>query len=684
MARKKARPAAVSTDAYEYSESTRQTLEDDAVYALEHLLLVEHRDQPGKLIPFKVNAAQRRLHDLIEMVRALRVIEQIYKLAPQEKKRALSAVGGQSPWRFSVNVKKVAAAGVGKGLRALRAIGFEINDGPVNITVGKCRRAGVSTFIEALGFMKCNFSPGFRALVMAHKGDNAKKVFRYTRSFYKFWSPKWLAFRSPTEYAARTGYTWEHDSAFEVSSSGGDNSARGDQYDYHHFSETAYYDDYTEVNAALSGAPPYAWAIEESTGNGPQGGFHQRWMGGSFIDDVLDAYDGEDADFLSSWNGYVRYFFSWLEDPEYRLPCFDWEAEHIMGTLDEYERALMKAFPETSVEQLKWRRHKIEHACTNNPAGLPPEQYFEQEFPATWEDMFQSTGRKWFDQRKLKKMLLWAKSWRPELYCWLETNTDPQRVLRGRHNCIFHKAPDPRRTYVIGADASQGLRNGDWSDALVLDRTDGLNAEEAAFLHVKVPGPEFGELLCMLAEIYNDAFLVPEVNGPGLATCQRIIDNRYPHIYHRATLDQVRNVQADVNGFRFGFHTNNATKARIMSESQQALRDGRLLLRSTLVIQQHMSYESVDGRLRAPTGEHDDAVVAAALAWFGHRSGAPPVSRRDAREATKDSAVRDPIAASIWQATLAKIGRDALRGGGRRGLRDARKGAAEAARRRSM
>ena len=220
--------------------------------------------------------------------------------------------------------------------------------------------------------------------------------------------------------------------------------------------------------------------------------------------------------------------------------------------------------------------------------------------------------------------------------------------------------PEPNKTYIIGADVAQGLRRGDWSVAIVFDRHDGTSLEEVAMLRCKVPAPVFGDMLCLLAEWYNEAYLVPEANGPGLAACARITENRYPHIYHRATMDLINNKAADNNTFRFGFLVTSATKGRILADTQEAVRNGSMRFYSAAIIEEHLAFESNDGKLSAPRGQHDDCVMAAAMAHFGHIKAAPAVNRRAwARVAEAPS--KDEVSSSIWQAVLQKIAVDQQR-----------------------
>ena len=626
--------------------------------AMEQLIRIEHRDKRGELVPLKLNTCQTRLHELIERTRAFRVVKNLLLGDEDKCARTLKRLNISPDLLFSEKVEAVYKKNVDHVMRIVyKHHGIQLSDGPCRIVVTKCRRAGVSSYIEARFFLDANFSDNLSVMVMAHKGPNARRVFKYASDFYKYWPAKWDKYRKKAEYKTKDGYAFENNSRYQVLTAGGRESARGDQYDLMHYSETAFYESYQEVNAALTAAPPHAMCIEESTGNGPQGGFYDRWQRALTLDDVIQAHDDQNAEKLAKWNGYIRFFYGWLDEPAYRMDVFDWERDQLVLSLDEHEEALRLAYPDITLEQLKWRRLKIENDCQGNEAGLPPEQFFEQEFPSCVDEVFQSQSTKWFDQQKLRQARLRASSVKPAKTIALRPDADPKPVLPGRETLTVWRTPKPGHTYCIGADVAQGLRHGDWSVAIVFDRHEGMTLEEVAMLRIKTPAPAFGELLCTLAEWYNDAFIVPEANGPGLATCTRIIENRYPHIYHRATLDLIKNKAADPNSFRFGFYMTNATKGRILSDLQESIREETTVIYSKPIFDEMASFESQDGKLSAPKGEHDDCVMALALGLFAHNKGAPPVTRRS-RSQIDPELLEDPEIADVWKSVMKKIARD--------------------------
>tara|TARA_Y100000310_G_scaffold336537_1_gene421355 strand:- start:115 stop:2085 length:1971 start_codon:yes stop_codon:yes gene_type:complete len=632
-------------------------------------LVVEDRDERSSVVPLKLNRCQEKLHELIENVRAYNIVRNA-NLHDDQKAISfatlplgVNATAGPS---IMTRIREVRAYGVDELLLDLadRRPDIYLSDGPVRVVVTKCRRGGVSSYLEGRAYLAANFTESLGAFVMAHRGPNAKRVFKYASDYFRYWNPRYEAYRKGSESERKDGYEFANNSRFTVATSGGDNAARGDQFDYYHFSETAFYDDYEEVKVALAARPAHAFIFEESTGNGPNGGFYHRAMNALPFKEVVKAHHKQDAEKLTAWNGYFLFFFGWLEDPKYREKLFGWEREHIEDTQSAEEKDLVRAGAD--MEQLQWRRTRIkEFAESDERAGLPPELFFTQEYPASPEECFVSSATKWFDQRKLKRMLGESASKRARSTVLLDSEHDPRRVSRAQSNLQVFVPPKPNHYYSVGADVAQGFKHGDWSVGVVLDYTHPGRTVEVCTLRVKCPAPAFGEMLTTLCEWYNSAFLVPEVNGPGLAACQRLVDNRYPRIYHRQTLDMVKANWSSGDSFRFGFSTNNATKGRILSDTQDAIRKGELILRHVVNIKEHQAFEAIDGKYRAPDGLHDDCVIATALAFFG-LSRAPRAQPKRAQRLLQEKQEGTPEERGkekLYEALMRKVARDATKHG---------------------
>ena len=133
-----------------------------------------------------------------------------------------------------------------------------------------------------------------------------------------------------------------------------------------------------------------------------------------------------------------------------------------MGPTPEEEKLieLFGAQGLTSNDQLYWRRQKVA------TSGI---DLFKQEYPATPEEAFLSTGRPIFNTESLNERLQKAKA-KPALkQMALEVKYDektgkplPLRVLteNARGELLIYRERSETESYTIGADVGMGIRGG--------------------------------------------------------------------------------------------------------------------------------------------------------------------------------------------------------------------------------
>ena len=231
------------------------------------------KTKAGRIIPFRHNAAQRRLMDVIEREQAL-----------------------------------------GK---------------PVRIIILKARQMGFSTLAQGLIFARTATRPNRHGLVAAHQEDSTAMLFGMSRVFYetlpqqlqvmlKTSNVQELRFENPTrdplEKNARPGLR----SRIRCVTAGGRGVGRSDTFQSVHLSELAFWSgDPKETLAGIMQAVPSSpdtLVIIESTANG-YNAFKELW----------DAAVAGESDF-------VPVFFPWYEHPEYRMTTprgAVWSAEEL-------------------------------------------------------------------------------------------------------------------------------------------------------------------------------------------------------------------------------------------------------------------------------------------------------------------------------------------------------------------
>jgi len=166
--------------------------------------------------------------------------------------------------------------------------------------------------------------------------------------------------------------------------------------------------------------------------------------------------------------------------------------------------------------------------------------------------------------------------------------------------------------YVIGADVAEGLAGGDYSAAVVLDRT---SARQAAEVRGRWPVEVFAQKLERLARHYNTALVGVERNNHGYAVLVKLREGTcgaggYPNLYHHRDRD------ASGTSRRPGWLTNAKTKPLMIDELGEALRKRLVMLHSRVLVEELAAYQyRDDGSTGAPAGMHDDLVTALAIAW---------------------------------------------------------------------
>ena len=569
---------------------------------------VEHIGIPGALVYLRANSLQTQLEATIKRALALNL-----------KMQVDAEVSGQESYIPNL-------------LNRLKR-GDPIRDHEIGIEIDivKSRQGGASTWCFGKGMRRICTIPQYPALFMAHREEAAREIWGLGKRMYDHWPVDIKAFRPNIRLANESRFVLdETESRYAIRTAGiaqDDEADRGKRFNLQHYSEYAHYRSYADALQAQAIAPPYAWIIKESTGNGKRGPFYQDVRRALTVEEAERAYENGDHETLMKWGapkGAFKFFFSWLDDPNLSVPVFDYEEDSIRRSLTEYEDWLIRNFTEKATfSKIKWRRITIANKCQDHPT-LTPEAFFAQEYPATIDEAFQSTGESVFDQSRIDQCE--ANTKEPILLARLHGMVQPEIVRIGASNFRAYEPPKKKHMYVIGADVAMGIEK-DSSAAVIFDRHDGTMLEEVGFfMSNTIDAKDFGHVLTMLAEMYNGAYIVPEVNGPGIAVCTTIVnDNRYIRIYHRHQLDLIGASNIDRNAFRFGFHVSKQMKDMISQEAKHAFGDGRLIIRSKEILDQMRVYQLVDGKYGHPVGEHDDAVVAVCLGQFGTRH-APPIA----------------------------------------------------------
>lgn len=605
---------------------------DDPELAAERIGYVVPGKAAGAVVPFVPTPPQRHVFQTIREIQAFRYVEQARFLPKTERKEAYDLVWNRHKGRpdapgFAEAWQKTLEFGPGKAFRLLKeSTQADVNDA-VRMMLGKPRQIGGTAVCTWLVALRSALIENHGALVIAHKGFAAEYALAMVRRYLDNWAERGFAWAFPG-YGGKADASLSLDNGSWVSvESAGGKDIRAPKVDFLQLDEFAHYDTNAAVNAIATAVQDHCWVIKNSTARGVAGQFYLDWQSALYVKDAVEAY--ETGKFPETWNRFFRCFTPWWADARYVMPVEEGEEEQIIGNLSDYERAWRERLgPEImTAGRIKWRRDKVRQA--SDPV-LSPEAFIAQEFPGDDVEMFQSSGDRPFDSARVRTMSVRA-----------ATATKRARFLRqmdqgaatpasaAAANLVVWERPKKGAKYVIGADVAQGLAHRDRSWAVVLERVDGVFRRQVAEWRGHIPAKAFAHVLALMSDWYNGAFLIPEVNGPGLTTVATLLEDlEVPAVYRRKILGRTGDPGFADNSFVGGFLTTQGSKAALISELIHTFDNGNIeILSEPLLKEMAVFSRDEKGRFGAPAGQHDDGVMALALASYGDSvfRGAPPL-----------------------------------------------------------
>ncbi len=442
--------------------------------------------------------------------------------------------------------------------------------GRVRAIILKARQMGISTYTTARVFWKSYFNAHNKSVVMAHDSATSDALFAMSRNVIDNMTEE---FRPEFQKSNAKEIMFAHNnSGYRLYTAGSPEAGRGTTPTIAHLSEVAFWTHDAKILAGLFqgiSQAPGTEVILESTANGVGNEFHRLWVG---------AVNGE--------NEYLPIFVPWFLMPEYQR-----EAPDQFERTEEEEQLAVKYGLNNN--QLYWRRLKI---------GEGGKEKFRQEYPATADEAFVSSGANVFNLEKLQALV-------------------PQPILSRREfdfeTCLFeenkqgsleiYETPKFDKAFVVGADTSLGVGR-DYSTGVVMDED---NRIVALYRNNYIDPSKFGDLLFYLGRYYNNALLAVESNSMGIATLNRLVQMKYQNLYYQT---KIANVSKE-EGERLGWRTSHASKPAIIGFLKNAIENDDIWIPSRTIIHELSTYVSDGGgKTEASPGYYDDTVIATAIA----------------------------------------------------------------------
>lgn len=183
----------------------------------------------------------------------------------------------------------------------------------------------------------------------------------------------------------------------------------------------------------------------------------------------------------------------------------------------------------------------------------------------------------------------------------------------------FHifKEPEPNNTYVLTVDVAEGL-NLDYSTFSIIDVTQFPYRQVAKYRNNKIAPLLLPTVVLQAARMYNDAFVLVEINSIGLQVSDIL---HHELAYENLIKIEMKGKQGQQHtpGFKkkiaYGLKTNKQTKAIGCANLKTLVESDKLIINDYDTIQELMTFSADKQSFKAEEGNNDD--LAMTLVHFG-------------------------------------------------------------------
>lgn len=477
---------------------------------------------------------------------------------------------------------------------------------PVRQCLLKARQFGGSTFAEAEVFRECILKPGRSAMIIAHDLDSARHLREMSSRFNDYYelpkprikkeTDKWWKFLH-----RKDGKAWDSnlriDTAEELST--------GHSLTLHHL-HLSEIQNWRNATALVKGLfptvpnNPDTTIFMEGTGSG---------VGDYWYDFCQMSMSGE-----TEWE---FIFVAWHEIEEYQ-ESFDSpdKREDFKAKLDSEENALFHQG--ISLEKLNWRRKKILGDYKGDIDA------FKQQYPASPEEAFLTSGRPVFNPIKVKEGLNRSKDGKRGYLKWAKiTKEKPEKNVEWiddeKGYWEIWEIPNLEITnlHALGADVAEGIavvpelgiRGGDFSVAKILRRD---NRKMVARLRERLDPDIFADELEKAWYYWKCGILVENNPGGSGNVVIRDLKEKPINLLKTVTLDRIHDTKKE----QYGWDTNKDSKREMIDELTEHIREESFTDPSKNFWYECSTYARDEkGRTNAQSRKYDDEVIATALTF---------------------------------------------------------------------
>lgn len=199
----------------------------------------------------------------------------------------------------------------------------------------------------------------------------------------------------------------------------------------------------------------------------------------------------------------------------------------------------------------------------------------------------------------------------------------------------IYEYPQEHHTYMIGVDCGEGV-GGDYSAMSVVDVTRKPFRQVAVFQNNTIIPPVFPESVYSVAKMYNDAYVLIELNGPGAEVANDLVyELEYDNVLWTASQGRKGQVlTAGIGGKRLqpGVKTTVATKKKGVINLKGLIENEQLAVYDAETIDELMNFVAVGNSYEGDGGHHDDLVMSLVVfAWASTQEFFSQLSRENVR-----------------------------------------------------
>ena len=516
---------------------------------------------------------------------------------------------------------------------------------PIRLILLKARQWGGSTATQIyMAWLQLVHKVGLNSLIVGHVKDASTEVKDMFDKLIKEYPIKMLyemgeAYNETEPKIVGVGQSGnihripQRNCKIKVGTAEKPNSARGGDYNLVHCTEVGLWvttDGKTPeqiVRSACSGIllKPYTMIVYESTANGT-GNFFQREY------DAAKAGKSQFESLFIAWFDIEQYALS-LDD-EVKFATWLWENrnnENANSDREESGRYLWWLWEQgATLEAINW--YILERSKYTDHGDMA------SEYPSDDVEAFVHSGARVFDKYHVEKFKKACKApkWIGDVYADgdegeealvnLRFSEDKQGLLWVWANPDVDGDEEVTDRYLVVVDIGGRGKKADWSVIVVFDRLNQMEGGKPVVVAQWYGHIDMDRLAWKAAQIaayYDNAYLVIESNTLETHDKERQVDGDmsgyilnqikdvYTNLYARKQSDEEIKEQAPK---KYGFHTNVATKPKIISTLVKVIRDHLYVERDARCLDEYLCYEKKkNGAFGAITGKHDDLLMTRAI-----------------------------------------------------------------------